>query len=115
MLRERIYSRHTARARHVIVLAQAQAKAHHHHYIGPEHILLGICGEPGGTGDDDDGDETRHQETAPDSTSTRAYPAAFMGLTSCPWNTIAGTPAGRRRGAQPPSSVLSRTGLLAPR
>jgi SRSO17 transposase len=28
---------------------------------------------------------------------------------------IAGTQAGRRRGAQPTSSVLSRTGLLAPR
>jgi hypothetical protein len=50
VLRERIYGRYTARARHVIVLAQAQAKAHHHHYIGPEHILLGICREPGGTG-----------------------------------------------------------------
>jgi hypothetical protein len=50
VLRERIYGRYTDQAKHVIVLAQAQAKAHHHHYIGTEHILLGICHEPGGTG-----------------------------------------------------------------
>jgi hypothetical protein len=50
VLRERIYGRYTGRARHVIVLAQSQAKARHHHYIGTEHILLGICGEPAGTG-----------------------------------------------------------------
>jgi ATP-dependent Clp protease ATP-binding subunit ClpA len=50
VLRERIYGRYTSQARHVVVLAQSQAKAHHHHYIGTEHILLGICGEPEGTG-----------------------------------------------------------------
>jgi hypothetical protein len=50
VLRERIYGRYTGPARHVIVLAQSQAKAHHHHYIGPEHILLGICREPEGVG-----------------------------------------------------------------
>src|ERR1700678_919035 len=50
VLRERIYGRYTGPAKHVIVLAQAQAKAHQHHYIGPEHILLGICGEPEGAG-----------------------------------------------------------------
>lgn len=50
VLRERIYGRYTGPAKHVIVLAQAQAKAHHHHYIGPEHILLGICREPEGAG-----------------------------------------------------------------
>jgi Clp amino terminal domain, pathogenicity island component len=50
VLRERIYGRYTGRAKHVIVLAQAQAKAHHHHYIGPEHILLGICLDAEGTG-----------------------------------------------------------------
>ena len=50
VLRERIYGRYTGPAKHVIALAQSQAKAHHHHYIGPEHILLGVCGEPEGTG-----------------------------------------------------------------
>lgn len=50
VLRERIYGHYTGRAKHAIVLAQEQAKAHHHHYIGPEHILLGTCGEAGGTG-----------------------------------------------------------------
>lgn len=50
VLRERIYGRYTGPAKHAIVLAQAQAKAHHQHYVGPEHILLGICGEPGGVG-----------------------------------------------------------------
>jgi hypothetical protein len=49
VLRERIYGRYTGRAKHVVVLAQEQAKARHHHYIGTEHILLGICHEPGGT------------------------------------------------------------------
>jgi hypothetical protein len=50
VLRERIYGRYTGRARNVIALAQSQAKAHHHHYIGTEHILLGICRAPAGTG-----------------------------------------------------------------
>jgi hypothetical protein len=50
VLRERIYGRYTGPARHVIVLAQAQARDRHYHYIGTEHILLGICHEPAGTG-----------------------------------------------------------------
>jgi hypothetical protein len=50
VLRERIYGRYTGPARHVIVLAQAQAQARHDPSIGTEHILLGICDEPAGTG-----------------------------------------------------------------
>jgi hypothetical protein len=50
VLRERVYGRYTGPAKRVIALAQSQAKAHHHHYIGTEHILLGICRGPEGTG-----------------------------------------------------------------
>jgi hypothetical protein len=50
VLRERIYGRYTGPARHVVVLAQAQAMERRHPWIGAEHILLGICREPAGTG-----------------------------------------------------------------
>lgn len=43
-----IFERFTDRARHAIVLAQEQARGHKHDYIGTEHLLLGLMGEPGG-------------------------------------------------------------------
>jgi hypothetical protein len=43
-----IFERYTDRARHVVVLAQEAARARKHHYIGTEHLLLGVLGEPDG-------------------------------------------------------------------
>jgi ATP-dependent Clp protease ATP-binding subunit ClpA len=43
-----MFERFTNRARHVIVLAQEEARRLQHNYIGTEHILLGLLGEPGG-------------------------------------------------------------------
>ena len=43
-----IFDRFTDRARHVVVLAQEAARARKHHYIGTEHLLLGLLGEPDG-------------------------------------------------------------------
>lgn len=40
----------TDRARHVLVLAQDEAGSFNHNYLGTEHILLGILGEPEGIG-----------------------------------------------------------------
>jgi ATP-dependent Clp protease ATP-binding subunit ClpA len=43
-----MFERFTNRARHVVVLAQEEARDLHHNYIGTEHILLGLLGEPEG-------------------------------------------------------------------
>ena len=43
-----MFERFTNRARHVVVLAQEEARRLHHNYIGTEHILLGLFGEPEG-------------------------------------------------------------------
>jgi ATP-dependent Clp protease ATP-binding subunit ClpA len=43
-----MFERFTNRARHVVVLAQEEARELHHNYIGTEHILLGLLGEPDG-------------------------------------------------------------------
>jgi ATP-dependent Clp protease ATP-binding subunit ClpA len=44
----RMFERFTERARHVVVLAQEEARRLQHNYIGTEHILLGLLGEPDG-------------------------------------------------------------------
>src|SRR5579864_740102 len=41
-----MFERFTGRARHVVVLAQEEARLLNHNYIGTEHILLGLLGEP---------------------------------------------------------------------
>jgi ATP-dependent Clp protease ATP-binding subunit ClpA len=41
-----MFERFTGRARHVVVLAQEEARMLSHNYIGTEHILLGLLGEP---------------------------------------------------------------------
>ena len=43
-----MFERFTDRARHTVVLAQEEARRLQHNYIGTEHILLGLLGEPGG-------------------------------------------------------------------
>jgi ATP-dependent Clp protease ATP-binding subunit ClpA len=43
-----MFERFTNRARHVVVLAQEEAIRLHHNYIGTEHLLLGLLGEPTG-------------------------------------------------------------------
>jgi len=43
-----MFERFTSRARHSIVLAQDEAREMQHNYIGTEHILLGLLGEPEG-------------------------------------------------------------------
>jgi ATP-dependent Clp protease ATP-binding subunit ClpA len=43
-----MFERFTNRARHVVVLAQEEARRLHHNYIGTEHVLLGLLGEPDG-------------------------------------------------------------------
>jgi ATP-dependent Clp protease ATP-binding subunit ClpA len=45
-----MFERFTNRARHVVVLAQEEARQLQHNYIGTEHILLGLLGEPEGVG-----------------------------------------------------------------
>jgi ATP-dependent Clp protease ATP-binding subunit ClpA len=45
-----MFERFTNRARHVVVLAQEEARQLKHNYIGTEHILLGLLGEPEGYG-----------------------------------------------------------------
>jgi ATP-dependent Clp protease ATP-binding subunit ClpA len=46
--RNPMFERFTNRARHVVVLAQEEARRLQHNYIGTEHILLGLLGEPDG-------------------------------------------------------------------
>ncbi len=41
-----MFERFTNRARHAVVLAQEEARQLTHNYIGTEHILLGLLGEP---------------------------------------------------------------------
>src|ERR1700753_2995430 len=41
-----MFERFTGRARHVVVLSQEEARLLEHNYIGTEHILLGLLGEP---------------------------------------------------------------------
>ena len=41
-----MFERFTARARHTVVLSQEEARQLKHNYIGTEHILLGLLGEP---------------------------------------------------------------------
>jgi ATP-dependent Clp protease ATP-binding subunit ClpC len=41
-----MFERFTNRARHAVVLSQEEARLLHHNYIGTEHILLGLLGEP---------------------------------------------------------------------
>jgi ATP-dependent Clp protease ATP-binding subunit ClpA len=43
-----MFERFTDRARHVVVLAQEEARRMQHNYIGTEHVLLGLFGEPDG-------------------------------------------------------------------
>jgi ATP-dependent Clp protease ATP-binding subunit ClpA len=43
-----MFERFTNRARHSIVLAQEEARRLQHNYIGTEHLLLGLLGEPEG-------------------------------------------------------------------
>jgi ATP-dependent Clp protease ATP-binding subunit ClpC len=43
-----MFERFTDRARHSIVLAQEEARRLRHNYIGTEHVLLGLLGEPRG-------------------------------------------------------------------
>ena len=43
-----MFERFTNRARHAVVLAQEEARRLDHNYIGTEHILLGLLGEPDG-------------------------------------------------------------------
>jgi ATP-dependent Clp protease ATP-binding subunit ClpA len=43
-----MFERFTSRARHSIALAQEEARGLHHNYIGTEHLLLGLLGEPDG-------------------------------------------------------------------
>jgi ATP-dependent Clp protease ATP-binding subunit ClpA len=43
-----MFERFTGRARHVVVLSQEEARLLNHNYIGTEHILLGLLGEPAG-------------------------------------------------------------------
>ena len=45
-----MFERFTGRARHVVVLAQEEARLLNHNYIGTEHILLGLLGEPDSIG-----------------------------------------------------------------
>src|SRR5579863_2847219 len=45
-----MFERFTNKARHTVVLAQEEARRLHHNYIGTEHILLGLLGEPEGLG-----------------------------------------------------------------
>jgi ATP-dependent Clp protease ATP-binding subunit ClpA len=41
-----MFERFTQRARHTVVLSQEEARLLNHNYIGTEHILLGLLGEP---------------------------------------------------------------------
>src|ERR1700722_3402207 len=43
-----MFERLTNRARHFVFLAQEEARRLHHNYIGTEHVLLGLLGEPEG-------------------------------------------------------------------
>ena len=43
-----MFERFTTRARHAVVLSQEEARKLRHNYIGTEHILLGLLGEPDG-------------------------------------------------------------------
>ena len=43
-----MFERFTATARHTVVLAQEEARQLKHNYIGTEHVLLGLLGEPEG-------------------------------------------------------------------
>jgi ATP-dependent Clp protease ATP-binding subunit ClpC len=45
-----MFERFTTRARHVVVLAQEEARMMSHNYIGTEHVLLGLLGEPDSIG-----------------------------------------------------------------
>jgi len=45
-----MFERFTDKARHVVVLAQEEARGFQHNYIGTEHLLLGVLGEPTGIG-----------------------------------------------------------------
>ena len=45
-----MFERFTNRARHVVVLSQEEARLLNHNYIGTEHILLGLLGEPESVG-----------------------------------------------------------------
>jgi ATP-dependent Clp protease ATP-binding subunit ClpA len=73
-----MFERFTNRARHVVVLAQEEARRLHHNYIGTEHILLGLLGEPDGVagrilaGFGMSQDSTRREVTAIVSPGTRA-------------------------------------------
>jgi ATP-dependent Clp protease ATP-binding subunit ClpA len=73
-----MFERFTNRARHVVVLAQEEARRLRHNYIGTEHILLGLLGEPDGAagrvlaGFGMSLDSTRHEVTAVVSAGTTA-------------------------------------------
>jgi ATP-dependent Clp protease ATP-binding subunit ClpC len=43
-----MFERFTNHARHAVVLAQEEARRMQHNYIGTEHVLLGLLGEPDG-------------------------------------------------------------------
>jgi ATP-dependent Clp protease ATP-binding subunit ClpC len=73
-----MFERFTNRARHVVVLAQEEARRLQHNYIGTEHVLLGLLGEPDGpAGRALEGlgmslEATRHEVTAIIGTGTAA-------------------------------------------
>jgi len=82
-----MFERFTAHARHVVVLAQEEARRLNHNYIGTEHILLGLLGEPDGaagralTGFGMSLESTRREVTAIVSTGTTA-PSGHIPFTS---------------------------------
>jgi ATP-dependent Clp protease ATP-binding subunit ClpA len=45
-----MFERFTRQARDVVLLARSEAQALHHSHIGPEHLLLGVLGQPDGPG-----------------------------------------------------------------
>ena len=64
-----MFERFTNRARHAVVLAQEEARRLQHNYIGTEHVLLGLLGEPDGLASALEGvgmslEAARHEVTA---------------------------------------------------
>lgn len=43
------FGAYTEPAKRAVALAQRAAQEHHHHYIGPEHLLLGLCAQRTGS------------------------------------------------------------------
>jgi len=47
--KEKAFEAYTEPAKRTVALAQRAAREHHHPYIGPEHLLLGLCAQRTGT------------------------------------------------------------------